>query len=100
MLRSTGQTIWPKDDKIKIATTAGNTRNWSKLLQHPKAEEKRGTRGWGWVVKKGVCSLNNKIFTFRAGVFTSDGFITERVTFLQKDVHRSYICFLYWNVQF
>ena len=85
------RTIWPKHDKIKIATTAGNTRNWPKLLLHPKAEEKRGTRGWGWVVKKGVCSLNNKIFTFRGGVFTSDGFITERVTFLQKDVHRSYI---------
>ena len=29
------------------ATTAGNTKNWSKLLLHPKAEEKQGTRGWG-----------------------------------------------------
>ena len=47
MLRSTGQTIWPKDDKMITATTAGNTRNWSKLLLHPKAEEKQGTRGWG-----------------------------------------------------
>ena len=47
MLRSTGQTIWPKHDKIIIATTAGNTTNWSKLLLHPKAEEKQGTRGWG-----------------------------------------------------
>ena len=47
MLRSTGQIIWPKDDKIIIATTAGNTRNWPKLLLHPKAEEKRGMRGWG-----------------------------------------------------
>ena len=98
MLRSTGQIIWPKHDKIITATTAGNTRNWSKLLQHPKAEEKQGTRGWGgggeWGVKKGVCSLNNKIFTLRGGVFTSNGFMTERVTFLQKDVHMSYICFL------
>ena len=28
------RTIWPKHDKIKIATTAGNTRNWPKLLLH------------------------------------------------------------------
>ena len=68
MLRSTGQIIWPKHDKIIIATTAGNTRNWPKLLLHPKAEEKQGTRGWGggggeWGVKKGECSMNNKKFT-------------------------------------